>query len=74
MSKCRCGSEHDSMWYYDGHNIELFKGCPKCEEAQFKKWRVDIKTQYQCEETIEPEPDINPRTSNRLNQWEQDNQ
>jgi len=72
MSKCNCGSGVESFWYFDGHQIELFKGCPKCEADKFKKYRPDIKKQYVCEETIEPEPEV--RIVNRLTQWENENQ
>ena len=72
MSNCTCGSELVSFWYYDGHGIELFKGCPKCEAEKHNKYRPDIKTQYVSEETIEPEPEV--RIVNRLTQWENENQ
>ena len=53
--KCRCGSGKDSWWEKDGYGIPLCRICEDCREATLKKrYRPDIKTQYDCDEPIEP--------------------
>jgi len=55
MVPCPCGSGQMSWWELDGYGIPLCRVCDACREAQLKRYRPNIKAQYDCEEPIEPD-------------------
>lgn len=52
---CQCVSGKESYWINDGYGIPLSKVCEDCEESKLKGFRPDIMSQYECDESIEPE-------------------
>ena len=76
-NKCDCGSGFPRHPLYDGYGIFLTYVCEVCEATKLEKFRPDIMTRYETDETIDDDSDtfLNPNNepTSEHNQWEDSN-
>jgi hypothetical protein len=53
--ECSCGSGEFRYPLSDGHGIFLAYVCDSCRDEVLSKFRPDIMSQYECDESIEEE-------------------